>query len=166
MRDFRVRTAMKCHDHKTGRKCDNLDCKGDLIDTIINFGESLNEEVYNKGEEMCNNSDLIISMGSSLRVAPANSFAIENAKRGKGDLVIINLQKTLMDKYAKFVIHGKVDDVMKLLMQKLELSIPQFTVKRRVAIELKNDNKLSIRGIDSNNAPFQLFTKVEVSVGT
>lgn len=49
MRDFRVRTAKKAHDHKTGRKCDNLDCKGPLIDTIINFGEGLNEEVITKG---------------------------------------------------------------------------------------------------------------------
>lgn len=70
-----------------------------------------------------------------------------------------------MDQLATLVIHGKVDDVMKLLMEKLELKIPEFTVKRRVAVQLKNDNKLSIRGIDSNNAPFQLFTKVEVYTG-
>ena len=39
LRDFRVRNAEKVHDHKTGRKCDDPLCKGDLIDTIINFNE-------------------------------------------------------------------------------------------------------------------------------
>jgi len=48
MRDFRVRTALKCHDHKTGRKCDNPACKGDLYDSIINFGENLNDNVWNR----------------------------------------------------------------------------------------------------------------------
>lgn len=45
MRDYRTRTAQKVHDHKTSRKCDNPSCKGDLYDSIINFGENLVEEV-------------------------------------------------------------------------------------------------------------------------
>ena len=44
MRDFRVRTASKFNDHKTGRKCDDPQCRGLLNDSIINFGESLNLE--------------------------------------------------------------------------------------------------------------------------
>ena len=42
MRDMRVRNAQSVKEHKTGRKCDTPDCNGDLKDTIINFGESLN----------------------------------------------------------------------------------------------------------------------------
>jgi hypothetical protein len=45
MRDFRVRNAQKVHDHKTGRKCDDAKCNGPLEDSIINFGENLNEEI-------------------------------------------------------------------------------------------------------------------------
>jgi hypothetical protein len=45
MRDFRVRNAQKVHDHKTGRKCDDVKCGGSLEDSIINFGENLNEEI-------------------------------------------------------------------------------------------------------------------------
>ena len=41
MRDFRVRNAQKVKDHKTGRKCDDRACGGDLEDSIINFGENL-----------------------------------------------------------------------------------------------------------------------------
>lgn len=47
MRDFRTRTAKNVHDHKTTRKCDNPNCKGDLYDSIINFGENLDEKVLN-----------------------------------------------------------------------------------------------------------------------
>lgn len=49
LRDFRVRNAQKVHDHKTGRHCDDPDCKGILEDTIINFGEGLPEEDLDNG---------------------------------------------------------------------------------------------------------------------
>lgn len=42
MRDFSVRTAKTVHEHNTGRKCDDPNCRGALKDTIINFGEQLN----------------------------------------------------------------------------------------------------------------------------
>ena len=51
MRDFRTRNAVKVHDHKTGRKCDDPKCGGDLMDTIINFNESLRECDVDKGFE-------------------------------------------------------------------------------------------------------------------
>lgn len=72
MRDFKVRTALKVHDHKTGRKCDDPTCKGDLKDSIINFGEHLNRKILDCASENHTNSDLCIVMGSSLRVAPAS----------------------------------------------------------------------------------------------
>jgi NAD-dependent SIR2 family protein deacetylase len=41
LRDYRVRNAQKVHNHKTGRLCDDHTCRGELIDTIINFNENL-----------------------------------------------------------------------------------------------------------------------------
>ena len=49
MRDFGVRNAQKVHEHKTGRKCDDPHCGGDLKDTIINFNEDLNELILETG---------------------------------------------------------------------------------------------------------------------
>lgn len=49
MRDYRVRTASEVHEHKTGRYCDNLTCKGELIDSIINFKEPLRENELTMG---------------------------------------------------------------------------------------------------------------------
>ena len=44
-----IRNAQTCKAYKNGRKCDNSKCKGDLEDTIINFGENLNDPILNIG---------------------------------------------------------------------------------------------------------------------
>ena len=66
MRDFRVRNAQRVKDHRTGRRCDDPNCSGELEDSIINFGESLPEvdleNAFNNGES----ADLHISLGTSL----------------------------------------------------------------------------------------------------
>ena len=71
MRDFRVRSAENVTDHLTGRKCDTPDCDGDLKDTIINFGETLNLDILDKAGENSASSDLMLCLGSSMRVDPA-----------------------------------------------------------------------------------------------
>lgn len=63
------------------------------------------------------------------------------------------------------------DDVMKLLMSKLELVVPPFKLKRRVKIVLASEDKpkskqvLHVEGIDSDGTPYTLFTKVELALG-
>lgn len=71
LRDFRVRNALAVHDHNTNRKCDNEKCRGDLMDTIINFGENLPEKDLDDGFVHSQMADLHIVLGSSLRVTPA-----------------------------------------------------------------------------------------------
>lgn len=58
--------------HKTGRLCDDAECRGELIDTIINFGEPLNPKIRIKAFMAGLGNDLFICAGSSLRVAPVN----------------------------------------------------------------------------------------------
>ena len=93
MRDFRVRNAQTCKQHKTGRKCDNTQCKGDLADTIINFGENLNDLILNLGYAHGYEADLMLCLGSSMRVQPAAEMAEITATRAsnKGKIVIVNL---------------------------------------------------------------------------
>lgn len=71
MRDFRVRNAKHVFDHKTGRKCDNPTCRGDLKDTIINFKESLDEVILETAFNHGALADLHVVLGTSLRVTPA-----------------------------------------------------------------------------------------------
>ena len=45
VRDFRTRCKTQFDDHVTGRNCDNQECGGELRDTIVNFGESLDRNL-------------------------------------------------------------------------------------------------------------------------
>lgn len=56
-------------------------------------------------------------MGSSLTVTPAADIPKHVGKNGK--LVIVNLQKTPLDKHAFLRINALCDDVMKRLAKKL-----------------------------------------------
>lgn len=163
LRDFNVRTAKWVHDHRTGRFCDDPKCHGQLVDSIINFGESLPsfelEESYRQAEK----SDLIIVLGSSLRVNPAADIPAV-AVRHKQKLVICNLQKTPLSPYCSLEIHSQIDAVMKSLLQKLSLEIPPFRVQRRFSIEISQD-KILIQGLDlQSNTPYSLFKHVSVRI--
>ena len=69
--------------------------------------------------------DLCICLGTSLSGMNADRMAETPAKRmGRGKAlgtVIINLQRTRLDKDCAVRIWAKIDDAMKLLVQKLEL---------------------------------------------
>jgi len=106
-----------------------------------------------------------------LRVTPAADMPAETAKNG-GRLVIVNLQSTPLDSKA-FRINGLIDDVMNRLMAKLDLTIPKFELKRRVAITKsdvdpkrptqKGKTALMIRGVDEKGDPYTLFKSVQTT---
>ena len=48
MRDYKVRCAKGAHKHQTGRKCEKPGCDGMLKDSIINFGDNLEEHIQIK----------------------------------------------------------------------------------------------------------------------
>lgn len=52
-----------------------------------------------------------------------------------GNLVIVNLQSTPLDKLAAIKINAMCDDVMKRVMEKLGIPISLYTLKRH--LELK-----------------------------
>ena len=163
MRDHRVRNAQRTKDHLTGRNCDTPSCNGPLKDTIINFGENLNDNIMELGFHNSRIADLHLVMGTSLRVQPAATMPLETVNN-KGNLVICNLQKTPIDAYATLVIHAKCDDIMELLMKKLGYQIPTWQMKKRLNVALSKDKKnVEIMGVDSNGAPYSLFEKVDVS---
>ncbi len=57
-------------------------------------------------------SDLMLCMGSSMRVAPASIMPCQVS----GKFVIVNLQKTPIDEAAAMVIHERIDKVVSLIM--------------------------------------------------
>ena len=81
--------------HRTGRKCDQPGCKGFLKDTIINFGDNLEDDIFSNAEEHAKKNDLCLCLGTTLRVTPACELVESGQKPLR--LVICNRQKTGLD---------------------------------------------------------------------
>lgn len=159
MRDFDCTAGANVH-HVTRRHCSVPNCDGRLLDSIINFGESLPYHVVSRGFEESEKADLCICLGSSLTVTPAADMPKVVAKKKDGHMVIVNLQKTPLDKLADLRIFGKIDQVMQGVMEELGLEIPSFVLNRSVVIA--HDAKaLRIEGIDVDGTPLTLFCGVE-----
>ena len=108
---------------KTGRQCtrtqtDGTVCQGDLRDTLLDWDDALPEDDWEKACNVCEEADLVICLGTSLRIEPAGSLPT-TAK----EFVIVNLQETPKDKEenCSLIIKARVDDVMKYLMVQLGL---------------------------------------------
>jgi len=113
----------------------------------------------------CGQADLIVCLGSSLTVSPANDLPKKVAQHG-GELVIVNLQRTPLDnmRFVDFLcvsvlcmcswhvycmhstlrIHGRTDEVMIGVMQELGLEIPPFVLNRLVRVQHSKQSLLGV----------------------
>jgi mono-ADP-ribosyltransferase sirtuin 6 len=118
-------------------------CPGKLKDTLLDWENLLPQTEWDRAQEECLRADLVLCLGTSLRIEPAGSlctmpltddasgsllevcgggkkaFGGRKKIRTKLGYAIVNLQPTPYDDGAALVIRGKVDDVMKGLMEKL-----------------------------------------------
>ncbi|MEW5313793.1 MAG: hypothetical protein WDW38_005330 [Sanguina aurantia] len=65
-------------------------------------------------------------LGTSLQIEPANEIPGITRDAG-GRMVIVNLQKTPKDRRASLIVRCRVDPVMALLMQELQIQVPPYT---------------------------------------
>eukprot|EP00934_Nitzschia_sp_Nitz4_P005503 Nitzschia sp. Nitz4//scaffold3_size479765//362341//363258//NITZ4_000150-RA/size479765-processed-gene-1.253-mRNA-1//1//CDS//3329550908//5493//frame0 len=96
----------------TGKQCDL--CHGDLYDTLLDWEDPLPDEDLERSEKECEASDLVLCLGSSLRIEPAGSLPLL-AKR----FVIVNLQVTPKDDLADLIIRASVDEVMLEILEQI-----------------------------------------------
>ena len=97
--------------HYTGRKCESAGCGGKLKDTIVNFGDDLHERVLGglpAAIAACKAADVVLALGCSLTVTPANE--LPTLKPAGAKLVIVNLQATPFDADADIRVWGSLDD--------------------------------------------------------
>lgn len=135
-------------DHFTGRFCD---CSGRLLNSTIDFGQSLPVKPLELAEWHSEKADLHLACGSSLRVTPACDQPANTANLG-GKLVIVNLQKTPLTDLAAFQIYAKTDDVMRLLMKRLEIPIPEFRLLRRIVFStFEKEGYACTKAVDPHN---------------
>jgi mono-ADP-ribosyltransferase sirtuin 6 len=116
----------------TGNFCSSQNCRnGKLRDFAIDWDTDLPKEIIKQAKQEIRKADLILCLGTSLRIHPAGDMPLEvfktikNKKKpeGKASIVIVNRQKTHLDKKATIKIHYYVDDVMRLVCKKLGIIV-------------------------------------------
>jgi len=98
----------------TGRKCTADGCAGDLLDTILDWEDELPDMDWGLAQEHCARSDLVLAIGTSLRIEPAGSLPTFAKK-----FVIINKQVTPYDDKAALIIRAPVDDIFSRVMNEV-----------------------------------------------
>nr|XP_015090862.2 NAD-dependent protein deacetylase sirtuin-7 [Vicugna pacos] len=126
--DVTERTAL--HRHQTGRTCHK--CGAQLRDTIVHFGErgTLGQPLnWEAATQAASKADTILCLGSSLKVLKKypHLWCMTKPPSRRPKLYIVNLQWTPKDDWAALKLHGKCDDVMRLLMDELGLDIPHYS---------------------------------------
>ena len=95
----RPRYAKKCPtcglSHRTGRRCREAKCRGYLKDTIINFGDLLEEQILTRAETEAKKTDFCLSLGSTMQVYPACDLV--RMGRVPLRLAVCNRQETEFD---------------------------------------------------------------------
>ena len=96
------------------------DCGGVLKPNAVFFGEALPRIPWEESVELVKKCDLLLSIGSSLQVSPANvlpDLALKNGAR----LIIWSLMPTPYDNDAELVIREKIAEFSGILSKKLNI---------------------------------------------
>jgi NAD-dependent deacetylase len=95
-------------------------CGGFLRPSVVLFGESLPSDAIEKAWLAAQKAELLIVLGSSLQVSPANQLPLI-AKRSGAKLAIVNMEPTELDEWADLVIHHqKIGEVLKEMDNELK----------------------------------------------
>lgn len=92
------------------------ECEGVLKPNAVFFGELLPQVPWMKSLDLANETDLLLVIGSSLQVSPANILP-DVALRAGAKLVIINLTPTPYDVDATLVVQHRVGEFALLALQ-------------------------------------------------
>ena len=107
--------------NRTSRSEGSVHCKcgGELVTSVVDFGESLPEKDLLLSFEHSRKSDLFLVVGSSLVVTPAADMPREALLSG-ARLVIINQGETPFDHMASLSFHEPIGDVLPIAVKRLK----------------------------------------------
>ena len=100
----------KNHVQSTG-SCLCPNCKAGLVKvSTISFGQKLDEKILRKSFLAASRCDVLICMGTSLTVSPANSIP-KISRKSNSKVVILNKEATPFDNEADLVINGDLEKI-------------------------------------------------------
>ena len=139
LRQHDVTERSSARRHRTGRLCPRRDChSGHLLDTVVHFGENGRIETrdrlyeWRRAEYAAANADLILCLGSSLKVLKEYRTLWPRRRRsGCGpQLVIVNLQWTPKDATATLKINATCDEVSLRLSHLLQVPVEPYCITK------------------------------------
>lgn len=134
-----------------GLICHNCGQMDTLEHTITNFGEPIEQDRWDIAHEQAEKADLIVVIGSSCAVSPANTLPTK-AK----NLIICNLSSTPLDYEADFICKSTTSDqFMEYLLFSIGEKIPSYEFNVNIHFELcldsDNNSNDSKNNINHNN---------------
>jgi NAD-dependent deacetylase len=90
-------------------------CGGILKSATISFGQQLVPEVIDRAMQAAAQTDLFLSVGTSLQVYPI-AGAVPLAKRAGARVVIVNAEPTPFDDLADAVFNDSISEVLPKLL--------------------------------------------------
>lgn len=100
-------------------------CGGELVRSVVDFGEALPENDLNQAFAHSRKSDLFMVLGSSLMVTPAADMP-KQALRAGAKLVIVNREETPFDAVAHLRFQESVGEVMPRVVKRLKRLMGYF----------------------------------------
>jgi NAD-dependent deacetylase len=92
-----------------------LVCGGILKSDTISFGQALVPDVIDRAMRVSDECDLLLAVGSTLSVFPVAN-CVPRAKAAGATIVIVNGADTAMDRYADWLLVGRIGDVLPALV--------------------------------------------------
>jgi NAD-dependent deacetylase len=112
------RSAEPVHDRvRNGEVPPTCDCGGLLKPDVVLFGEQLPRGTYAEARRLADAADVVLAVGSSLRVEPAASIP-RDAGHG-GTLAVVNFDPTPLDDGAEYLFRADVTEVLPALSERL-----------------------------------------------
>lgn len=94
-------------------------CGGVMKPSVVLFGDSMPQAALDGAYRAAQHADVMIIVGSSLEVAPANELP-EIALKNGAALVIVNLQPTHLDRKARITLHADAALVLPAIADRIE----------------------------------------------
>ncbi len=98
-------------------------CGGILKSDTISFGQALVPEVIDRAMKAAAESDLFVSIGTSLQVYPV-AGVVPAAKRSGARVVIVNAQPTPFDAIADAVLRGAIGEILPRILGGADAASP------------------------------------------